>query len=217
MAGGIGRPGALRGGRVRTRHTAWLGAAALGVAMAAAACAGRDESVTRAATTPPAESLGLGRPASVQEIAAIDLDVNPAGAGLPAGQGTAMTGTKVYMARCASCHGVKGEGVSPSPPLVGRVPGDNFPFGADTRAVRTVGNYWPYATTLYDYIRRAMPIDAPGSLESDEVYGVVAFILAENGVIRRDEIMNAATLPNVRMPARDRFVVDDRRGGPEVR
>ena len=199
------------------RHTAWLGAAALGAAMAATACAGRDESLARAATMPPSESLGLGRRASVQEIAAIDLDVNPAGVGLPAGQGTAMTGTKVYMARCASCHGVKGEGVPPSPALVGRIPGDGFPFGTDARAVRTVGNYWPYATTLYDYVRRAMPIDAPASLEPDEVYGVVAFILAENGIIRRDEIMNATTLPNVRMPARDRFVADDRRGGREVR
>lgn len=199
------------------RRTAWLGAAALGVAIGATACTGRDESVVRAATTPPSESLGLGRRASVHEIAAVDLDVNPAGVGLPAGQGTAMTGTNVYMARCASCHGMKGEGVPPSPPLVGRVPGDTFPFGTDGRVVRTVGNYWPYATTLYDYIRRAMPIDAPASLEADEVYGVVAFILAENGIIRRDEIMNATTLPAVRMPARDRFVVDDRRGGPEVR
>ena len=199
------------------RRTAWLGAAALGVAIAATACGGRDESVARAAPTPPSESLGLGRRASVPEIAAVDLDVNPAGAGLPAGQGTAMTGTNVYMERCAICHGVKGEGVPPSPPLVGRIPGDSFPFGTDGRVVRTVGNYWPYATTLYDYIRRAMPIDAPASLEPDEVYGVVAFILAENGIIRRDEIMNATTLPAVRMPARDRFVVDDRRGGPEVR
>lgn len=199
------------------RHTAWLGAAALGVAIAATACTGRDDSVARAATTPPSESLGLGRRASVHEIAAVDLDVNPAGVGLPAGQGTAMTGTNVYMARCARCHGMKGEGVPPSPPLVGRVPADSFPFGTDARAVRTVGNYWPYATTLYDYIRRAMPIDAPASLAPDDVYGVVAFILAENGIIRRDDIMNATTLPAVRMPARDRFVVDDRRGGPEVR
>jgi S-disulfanyl-L-cysteine oxidoreductase SoxD len=173
--------------------------------MAAAACAGRDESSARAAATPPSESLGLGRPASVQEIAAVDLDVNPAGVGLPAGQGTAVTGTTVYMTRCASCHGVKGEGVPPSPPLVGRIPGDS------------VGNYWPYSTTLYDYIRRAMPIDSPGSLEPDEIYGVVAFILAENEIIRRDEVMDATTLPKVTMPSRDRFVGDDRRGGREVR
>lgn len=197
-------------------RSAWLGVAALGAALAAA-CAGRDESSVRAAATPPSESLGLGRPASVQEIAAVDLDVNPAGVGLPAGQGTAVTGTKVYMTRCASCHGVKGEGVPPSPPLVGRIPADSFPFGADVRAVRTVGNYWPYSTTLYDYIRRAMPIDSPGSLEPDEIYGVVAFILAENEIIRRDEVMDATTLPKVKMPSRDRFVGDDRRGGMEVR
>ena len=199
------------------RRSAWLCVAVLGAALAAAACAGRDESAARPAAMPPSESLGLGRRASVQEIAAVDLDVNPAGVGLPAGQGTAVTGTNVYMTRCASCHGVKGEGVPPSPPLVGRIPGDGFPFGTDVRAVRTVGNYWPYSTTLYDYIRRAMPIDAPGSLEPDEIYGVVAFILAENGIIRRDEMMDATTLPKVQMPSRDRFVRDDRRGGREIR
>ena len=199
------------------RRSAWLGVAALGAALAAAACAGRDESSARAAATPPSESLGLGRPAGAQEIAAVDLDVNPAGVGLPAGQGTAVTGSPVYMSRCASCHGAKGEGVASIPPLVGRIPNDSFPFGADVRAVKTVGNYWPYATTLYDYIRRAMPIDAPGSLEPDEIYGVVAFILAENGIIRRDDVMDATTLPKVKMPSRDRFVADDRRGGREVR
>ena len=166
---------------------------------------------------PPSESLGLGRLASAQELAAVDRDVNPAGVGLPAGQGTAVTGASIYLTRCARCHGVKGEGVPPNPALVGRIPGDSFPFGADVRAVRTVGNYWPYATTLYDYIRRAMPIDAPGSLKPEEIYGVVAFILAENGIIRHEEVMDATTLPNVTMPARDRFVVDDRRGGREVR
>lgn len=200
-----------------THRPVWLGAVALGAAIAATACAGRDESVVRAAATPPSESLGIGRRASVQEIAAIDLDVSPAGVGLPAGQGSAVTGTAIYLARCARCHGVKGEGIPPSPPLVGRIPGDGFPFGADPRVARTVGNYWPYATTLYDYIRRAMPIDAPASLAPDDVYGVVAFILAENGIIRRDEIMSATTLPNVRMPARDRFIVDDRREFTEVR
>lgn len=199
------------------RPGALLGVAALGAMLAAAACAGRDDRSARASAMPPSESLGLGRPASAEQIAAVDLDVNPAGVGLPPGQGTAVTGTTVYLTRCASCHGMKGEGVPPSPPLVGRVPGDGFPFGADARAVRTVGNYWPYATTLYDYIRRAMPIDSPGSLEPNEIYGVVAFILAENGIIRRDEMMDAATLPKVTMPARDRFVVDDRRGGREVR
>ena len=199
------------------RRHAWLGGAALGVALAAGACKGGDDNSVREGAMPPSASLGLGRPASAQELATVDRDVNPAGVGLPAGQGTAATGTKVYLTRCASCHGVKGEGVPPNPALVGRIPGDSFPFGADVRAVRTVGNYWPYATTLYDYIRRAMPIDSPGSLAPDEIYGVVAFILAENGIIRHEEVMDATTLPNVTMPARNRFVVDDRRGGREVR
>jgi cytochrome c len=171
---------------------------------------------TRAADSPPAESLGLGRPATPQEIAAVDLDVGPTGVGLPPGEATATSGTEVYMTKCAGCHGQKGEGIAPSPPVVGRIPGDSFPFGRDGRPVKTVGNYWPYATTLFDYTRRAMPITEPGTLEPEEVYGVVAWILAENGIIGRDEPMNAETLPKVRMPARDRFVRDDR-GGKIVR
>jgi cytochrome c len=92
-----------------------------------------------------------------------------------------------------------------------------FPFGRQLRHVRTVGNYWPYATTLYDYIRRAMPPTAPGSLEPDEVYGVVAWLLAENRIVAPDAVMDAHSLPQVRMPARDRFVDDNRTGGKEFR
>ena len=184
----------------------------------AAACAGSGESAVLPAADPAGDSLGLGHPASAQQIAALDLDVNPAGVGLPPGQATAASGTQTYMARCSSCHGVKGEGVPPrGTPLVGRIPGDSFPFARDARAVKTVGNYWPYATTLFDYIRRAMPIDAPGTLTPDEIYGVVAWVLAENAIIGRDDVMNASTLPQVRMPSRDRFVRDDRRGGREVK
>jgi cytochrome c len=191
-----------------------LGVAALVIV---AACAEPADGASRSVATPSAASLGLGRPASPADIAPLDLDVNPAGVGLPAGSATAVTGTPVYLAKCASCHGVKGEGVRPSPALVGRIPGDSFPFGRDPQAVKTVGNYWPYATTLYDYVRRAMPTTAPGSLEPNEIYGVVAYILAENGIIARDAVIDATTLPQVRMPSRDRFVRDDRRGGREIR
>ncbi len=104
-------------------------------------------------------------------------------------------------------------GSPPAPKLVGRDPREGFPFGQDPKLVKTVGNYWPYATTVFDYVRRTMPITAPGSLTNNEVYAVVAFLLAKNEVIEPTAVMNSSTLPAVRMPARDKFVVDDRKGG----
>jgi len=162
-------------------------------------------------------SYGIGRPATAVEVAAWDIDVNPAGEGLPAGRGTASEGSEVFAAKCASCHGAKGEGLPSAPALVGREPREGFPFGQSLRFTRTVGNYWPYATTLYDYINRAMPPTAPGSLAADEIYSAVAWILDQNGIIDSGTVMDAASLPRVRMPARDRFVPDDRSGGPEFR
>lgn len=158
----------------------------------------------------------VGRPATTQEVAAWNVDVNPRGEGLPPGSGTAVAGAAVYAAKCASCHGAKGEGIPPNPRLVGREPRD-FSFATDLAAVKTVGNYWPYATTLYDYIRRAMPQTAPGSLTPDETYAVIAWILAENEVVPRNQALDATTLPKVVMPARDRFVPDDRTGGAGFR
>jgi cytochrome c len=100
---------------------------------------------------------------------------------------------------------------------VGREPREGFPFG-ETRGIRrTIGNYWPYATTIFDYVKRAMPMAAPGSLTANEVYAVAAYILFLNEIIPEDAVMDAQTLPAVVMPARDRFVTDDRVGGPEVR
>ena len=190
--------------------------AALIIMMPAAACARDDDARAAPAIEVRATDLALGRPATPAEIAEVDRDVNPAGVGLPAGGATALSGAPVYAAKCARCHGAKGEGVAPSPALVGRIPGDSFPFGTDPKLVKTVGNYWPFATTLYDYVRRSMPIDAPGSLTPDDIYGVVAVVLAENRVIEPTMIVDATTLPKIRMPARDRFVPDDRRG-PTVR
>jgi cytochrome c len=103
------------------------------------------------------------------------------------------------------------------PALIGREPREGFPFASDRKLVRTIGNYWPYATTLVDYIRRAMPLTQPGSLGSDEVYSLTAFLLAANGILPETATLDSASLMAVRMPARDRFVRDDRRGGPEVR
>lgn len=156
--------------------------------------------------------LEVGRVATPAEVAAWDVDVNAKGEGLPPGKGDATAGAVVYAAKCASCHGAKGEGIAPNPRLVGREPRD-FSFATTPTAVKTVGNYWPYATTLYDYIRRAMPQTAPGSMTADETYAVIAWILAENEVITRDKVMDATSLPAVVMPSRDRFVRDDRTGG----
>ncbi|MDF2775134.1 MAG: cytochrome c class [Geminicoccaceae bacterium] len=166
----------------------------------------------RPAPEPPAR-FEVGRPATPAEIAVWDVDVSPDGAGLPAGRGTPAEGAAVYAAKCASCHGMAGEGTPAGPKLVGREPADSISIGRDPTLVKTDGNYWPYASTLFDYVRRSMPITAPGSLTNDEVYAVVAYLLAENGIIDRSAPMDSLTLAAVKMPARDRFVVDDRRGG----
>jgi S-disulfanyl-L-cysteine oxidoreductase SoxD len=163
----------------------------------------------RAAADPPA-SFAIGRAASAEEIAAWDLDVNPAGVGLPPGSGTAQLGNAVYIAKCAACHGPRGEGVAPNPPIVGREPKEGFPFAQSLGHTKTVGNYWPYATTIYDYLRRAMPQDRPGSLTPNELYALTAWILTENGIIQPDQVVDARSLPGIEMPARGRFVRDDR-------
>lgn len=172
-----------------------------------------------ATAEPPAQGrarLGLGRPATAAEIRAWDSDVRPDGIGLPPGRGTAARGAMVYAAKCAACHGPSGRN-GPFDALVGREPRAGFPFGRDPSLVRTVGNYWPYATTLYDYIQRAMPWTLPGSLEPDEVYGLVAYLLFLNEIVPEDTVLDAATLPRIVMPARKRFVRDNRRGGPAIR
>jgi cytochrome c len=148
----------------------------------------------------------------------------PDGTGLPVGEGTVDTGATVYTEHCASCHGPEGEGGTAAA-LVGTVPGGGPPFGPRYEEWRgdrdhvpyTIGNYWPYATTLFDYVRRAMPSSAPGSLTDNQVYGLVAWLLARNEIIGNDAVMNAETLAAVEMPARDIFVPDDRRGGREVK
>jgi len=163
-------------------------------------------------TLPPAAPgrFAFGSEASQARVALWDIDVKPDGEGLPPGSGTVAEGEAVWTVHCVSCHGVTGvEG--PYDRLVGTDPWEEWP------ATRTVGNYWPYATTLYDYIRKAMPQLTPGLLTADENYAVIAYLLNLNGIIPADAVMNAQTLPAVVMPARDRFVVDDRRGGVEVR
>ncbi len=173
----------------------------------------------RTAHRPAPTPFRFGRAATSAEIVAWDIDVDTLGRGLPEGRGTAARGATLYGEKCAACHGLKGEGgmAGLAPPLIGREPRDGFPFGRDARLVKTVGNYWPYATTLYDYINRAMPLTAPSSLTPDDVYSLTAYLLERNGIISPDLVVDRASLPHVRMPAHGRFVRDDRTGGPEVR
>lgn len=162
--------------------------------------------------------FGIGTPASAEEIRIADTDVRPDGRGLPVGSGTVGQGEVVYKQRCMACHGATGvEG--PFNRLVGRFPADSFYFARDQKnlPLRTIGTYWPYAPTIYDYINRAMPFDSPGSLKVSEVYSVTAYLLNRNGIIGAGAVMNERTLPAVKMPARDRFVRDNRRGGREIR
>ena len=165
-------------------------------------------------STPP--RFGFGRPATPEEIQAWDIAVSPDGRGLPPGRGTARQGMTVYQHQCAGCHGASGtEG--PAERLVGRAPRTGFPFGRDPSLGRTIGNYWPYATTLYDYIHRAMPLNAPGSLQPDEVYSLVAYLLWRNEIVADTAVIDAQSLPRIVMPAHARFVLDNRRGGREIR
>ena len=129
----------------------------------------------------------------------------PDGKGLPDGQGHVAEGAKVYAAKCASCHGANGQGGS-AERLVDRESGKNWDFATNAKLVKTVGNYWPYATTLYDYTYRAMPFMQPGTLTPDETYSLVAYILALNKIVPDDAVMDRTTLPKVVMPSRDRFV-----------
>ena len=183
-------------------------------ALLVAACRGKDDSAVMQEERPA--TYGLGRVATPAEIAAIDIDANSAGVGLPPGSGTAAAGATIFMQKCASCHGPKGEGIDKNPKLIGREPAPGFVFATDPKAPRTIGNYWPYATTLYDYIHRAMPLNVPGSLTPDETYALVAYLLKENG-IPTAATLDAKSLAAVKMPAQPRFVKDNRTGGPTFR
>jgi cytochrome c len=147
-----------------------------------------------------AGQLGVGRPPTADEIKAIDIDVLPDGRGLPAGSGTAERGRDVYQRRCAGCHGATGK-EGPADALAG----GNGSL-ATARPLKTVGSFWPYSTTLWDYINRSMPYDRPGILSSDEVYGVTAYVLYLNGIVAERDNLTQETLPRVVMPNREGFV-----------
>ncbi|HLX44378.1 MAG TPA: c-type cytochrome [Bryobacteraceae bacterium] len=147
---------------------------------------------------------GVGRPATPEQIRNLGSAIAPDGTGLPEGSGTVAAGRTVYAARCAKCHGEKAEG-GIGPVLVG---GQGTLSTA--KPLKTVGSFWPYATTVWDYTNRAMPFDQPGLLKPSEVYAVVAYILNINGIIGTDQVMDAKSLPKVKMPNRNGFVADPR-------
>jgi cytochrome c len=151
---------------------------------------------------------GVGRTPTQDEIRALGIAVAPDGKGLPEGSGTADEGRNLFAARCAKCHGEKGDG-DVGPALVGGIGSL-----ATAKPRKTVGSFWPYATSVWDYVNRAMPFNQPGALTHSQVYSAVAYILFLNGIVGEHETLNAKTLPKIRMPNRDGFVPDPR---PDVR
>jgi mono/diheme cytochrome c family protein len=147
-----------------------------------------------------ATEYGIGKTATPAEIAGWNIDIAPTGAGLPPGHGSVGDGARIYADKCAACHGADGLG-KPMPALAG---------GAGTmgsaKPEKTVGSFWPYATTLYDYIHRAMPFNAPQTLAPDEVYAVSAYVLYLNHLVPEDAVLDATSLPAVVMPERGKFV-----------
>jgi cytochrome c len=155
-----------------------------------------------AATAMSQESPGLGEPVSAEEIAAIDNTVLPNGDGLPPGSGTARDGAMVYQQHCLACHGEGGtDGIND------RLAGGHGSMTSE-RPIKTVGSFWPYATTVFDYVRRSMPLVTPGVLSDDETYAVTAYLLYINEIVGEYDEINANTLPAIKMPNRDNFVWD---------
>jgi cytochrome c len=161
--------------------------------------------VTLSAQSP---RYAVGRPPTPDEILALGSAIAPDGTGLPPGSGTVAAGRELFAAQCAQCHGPTGEGN-----VGARLVGGRGTL-ATPRPLKTVGSFWPYATTLWDFVNRAMPFDRPGLLTPPEVYAAVAYVLNLNGIIKDDGVMDATSLPKVRMANRDGFVPDAR---PDVR
>ena len=156
----------------------------------------------------PPPGPGLGRPATPAEIAAIDRDVMPDGRGLPPGSGSIAQGREIYARDCQRCHGENGLGDS-GDQLAGAKMGLSSEWPE-----KTIGNFWPYAPTLFDFIRRSMPMESPGSLSDNDTYAVTAYLLNLNGIIPADAVMDAQSLAEVQMPNRDGFIDDYPVGRP---
>ncbi len=150
------------------------------------------------------QTYGLGREASADAVKAWNITISPEGTELPDGSGSAVEGAQVYEVRCKECHGDLGVGGDHAA-LVG-----NPDQLKEAPPIKTVGSYWPYATTLFDYTRRAMPFEEPGTLSPDQVYAVTAYVLYLNGIVAEDEILDRDSLPKVEMPNREGFVRDPR-------
>src|SRR5262245_51961571 len=150
------------------------------------------------------QAYGLGRPPTARELRNLGGSMGPHGSGLSEGSGMASSGRESFTAKCARCHGEKAEG-GVGPPLVG-----GQGTLATAKPLKTVGSYWPYATTVWDYINRAMPFDQPGLLKPPEVYAAVAYLLNLNGIIREDHVIDATSLPKIVMPNRNGFIPDPR-------
>jgi mono/diheme cytochrome c family protein len=148
-----------------------------------------------------APSYNVGRSPTKEEIQAWDISIGPEGKELPPGSGTAKEGAEIYKRKCAACHGPSGEGGQLAPRLLGGQGTLNTP-----QPVRTIGSYWPFATTIWDYIHRAMPPNQGGSLGANEVYALTAFVLFRNDIIRETDVIDAKSLPKVKMPNRDGFI-----------
>ncbi|HEY2015451.1 MAG TPA: cytochrome c [Bryobacteraceae bacterium] len=151
---------------------------------------------------------GVGHTPTAEELRQWDISIGTDGAGLPEGSGTAAAGREIYTNRCSNCHGAKGEGRD-SVPLAGGQGTLKNP-----KPLRTVGSYWPHATTIFDYVNRAMPFKNPGMLSHDQVYAVTAYVLFLNGIVGENDVINKESLPKIRMPNRDGFVADPR---PDVK
>ena len=169
----------------------------------------RSSAASPGSVDPGAGEFGIGHPASDEEIASIDIDVMPDGSGLPEGSGTFAEGETLYAERCSACHGENLEGIAElgAPALIG---------GRDTLAsgtpLKTVESYWPYASTLFDYIHRTMPMDLPGSLGNDEVYAICTYILARAGLVGEDAELDAESFAEIAMPNAEGFAPDPRPG-----
>ena len=167
-------------------------------------------SAVATATLGQGQQYKLGRPATPEEIRQLDISVAPDGSGLPRGRGTVNQGQHIYHAFCANCHGDRGQGMLQYPALAG---GQGTLKSKDP--LLTVGSYWPYATTVWDFIRRTMPYARPGTLTPDQTYAVTAFVLYLNGILDKDAELNETTLPHVKMPNRNGFVPDPRPDMPK--